>query len=138
MGREIIFRGWHEAEKRWVYGAGVHQGPGKTYILNGAGILIEVQDSSIGEWIGEYDHNGKKIFEGDFVAEKIHSQYLGPVLILFGDAACFYGIDCTNNDRYYFHNFSELFVLGNNTERPDLAKLEVLSRKKDAYKETQQ
>lgn len=137
--REILFRGWSPTDGKWIYGSGVHSTSFRTYLLTDAGLLREVEPSSVGEWTGEHDHNGKKIFEGDFIADKIRSEYSGPVLICFGDFASFYGIDCTNRDRYYFfHGFADLFVLGNITERPDLAKLEVLPRKKDAYKEAAQ
>lgn len=68
MKREVIFRGWSPIKDMWLYGHGVHQGPERTYIVNGAGLLDEVEPETVGEWTGQHSNIGRKIFEGDVVS----------------------------------------------------------------------
>lgn len=68
MKREVIFRGWSPIKGMWLYGTGVHQGPERTYIVNGSGLLDEVEPETVGEWTGQHSNTGRKIFEGDVVS----------------------------------------------------------------------
>ena len=65
--REILFRG-KDVKEHWHIGLLAHVG-NAWYISNSAGIptAYEVIPSTIGEYIGLRDKNGKRIFEGDIV-----------------------------------------------------------------------
>ena len=133
--REIIFRGKRIDNGEWVYGS-LFVGFKKCYIcpeaiamynFDGAlclGGFIEVDPSTVGQYTGLKDKNGKRIFEGDILGSRYDKLYPDDVAIEvvkwfrngwyiqqennLPDALCEYGV------LYY----SE--VIGNIHDNPEL------------------
>ncbi len=61
--REILFRGKRKDDKQWVFGDLEHNGNRVPKWVDGQ----VIDQSTIGQFTGLTDKNGKKIFEGDIV-----------------------------------------------------------------------
>ena len=70
MKRQILFRGWSTLQTKWVEGDLVYDAIGLPRIAkpdsSGQGLtFIPVHPDSVGQFTGEIDINGVKVFEGD-------------------------------------------------------------------------
>ena len=130
--REIIFRGKRKDNGEWVSGnLFLSDTDGRAYILAGSRTVTiewEVDPSTIGQYTGLKDKNGKRIFEWDILGSRYDSLYPDDVAIEvvkwfrngwyiqqennLPDALCEYGV----------LPYSE--VIGNIHDNPELLKEE--------------
>lgn len=117
--REILFRGKRVDNGEWVYGNYIHTDCYKEandYIRQNETFGHAVDPSTVGQYIGLTEKNGKKIFEGDIVA---HVKFPDePALICwhetgFAIKGLWYESDIS---RYIKH----IEVIGNIHDNPEL------------------
>lgn len=119
--REILFRGKRADNGEWVEGADVMHKTcrGELCLASVGKDWVSVVPSTIGQYIGLNDKNGKKIFEGDIVTGYFdHEKIIG--YIFYGEDATFfiqrnglYGIGLNNATDW-------LSVIGNIHDNPEL------------------
>ena len=99
--REILFRGKRKDSGEWVNGnLFLSDTDGRAYILAGSRIVTiewEVDPSTVGQYTGLRDKNGKRIFEGDMVSTDIERPYL---IVEFRDG-CFM-FNCNDGGEDYY------------------------------------
>ena len=128
--REILFRGKRTINGDWVYGDFVHGNERKSlrdsiFVYDSETQSFndyKINPSTLGQYTGLTDKNGKRIFEGDIVKtdkfSEPNKQYIIKYDLQFG---AFIG-----QDRYnvYFVTFDgdsgEFEVIGNITDNPEL------------------
>lgn len=79
MNREIKFRGLHRGG--WIYGF-LHRCDDEYLIQTGVNISKGVAESSIGQFTGLYDKDGKEIYEGDIVTSITPSKRIVPAKVI--------------------------------------------------------
>lgn len=125
---EVLFRGWHEDSKQWVFGY-LFKNAGKNgnyYILNGALQIgdvpkntFRVNPESVGQFTGLDDSKKRKLFSGDIILAK-GKKSVGDYVtsIVFADGA----FKPKRNDTYFIDSavLTTSLKLGNIFENPEL------------------
>lgn len=132
--REILFRGKRVDNGEWIYGFFINDSYGirkfiKPNIIigdigeasfngNGDYISYEVIPETVGQYTGEKDKNGKKIFEGD-VVEVPNWDFAG--MVEYAIPECRYEIAMLDGDYVMMHDFaSDVEIIGNIHDNPEL------------------
>lgn len=116
--REILFRGKRLVDGEWITGYFVVTGRYNAIKPNGE-VYYGVDPSTIGQFTGLTDKNGKRIFEGDVVKGVDH---LNPYLSVSGYVSFADASFCIVDEyfsHYRWHDY-ELEVIGNFHDNPEL------------------
>lgn len=129
--REILFRGKRLGNGEWVQGYYVNCfGPGcepnetRYYIVEYPGALHEVYTSTVGQYTGLTDKNGKRIFEGDIV-HCVSRMDAANMVVIFEDGE-FRMVLCERYKNYvpgggyYAFRCFDKNVIGNIHDNPEL------------------
>ena len=123
--KEIIFRGKRMDNGEWVYGSylflhissvdwtGAKRGKPEDvhYIVNDQDINYAVYPSTIGQYTGLEDKNGKRIFEGDILSFRTGRTHV----VRFEDGA--FILEGSSIPMRFANKFE---VIGNITDNPEL------------------
>ena len=134
--REILFRGKGIKDNVWVYGDLLQDKCGHTRIQAQSPLRFsnEVDFSTVGQYTGLTDKNGKKIFEGDIIKTNLVSS-IG--IIKFGEHVCnpsnyvadeshigfyvdWFEYDCVRRDLGFFTRRGLPEIIGNIHDNPEL------------------
>ena len=133
--REILFRGKQIDNGEWVEGAFLNDRGGAFYICPSVsdisygdsgnrrriGCWYKVGQSTVGQFTGLTDKNGKRIFEGDIIKRFWLGSEIIYCVIYDGESARFIGKAMNKSGFTTFDNDGEMFeVIGNIHDNPEL------------------
>ena len=122
--REIIFRGKRVDNGEWVEGYFVnlwlmHYQKHQPIITDNNAVSYDVDPSTVGQYTGLCDKNGKKIFEGDIVAFTAYGfDYVGTVEFAYGS----FSVMCEHASPFLDQAVSKhgAYIIGNMHDNPEL------------------
>jgi hypothetical protein len=113
MARPIQYRAWDKEAKRFLPEAYAY------VIVPGIGMLSEVNGVIYQEFSGCLDKDGKPIYEGDILADKVSGLEIGKVTF---EQGCF-GVQIEYDAQFFPFSefiFHETKIVGNILENPEL------------------
>ena len=131
--REILFRGKRTNNGDWVYGDFVHGNERKSlrdsiFVYDSETQSFndyEINPSTLGQYTGLTDKNGKRIFEGDIV--KAQDEILGSPFcdgmngkVVYDEAAYFIELKDPMNSQWLYDECAVYEVIGNIHDNPEL------------------
>ena len=124
--RDIIFRGKRIDNGEWVEGYFVnlwlmHYQKHQPIITDNNAVSYDVDPSTVGQYTGLTDKNGKKIFEGDIMAFTAYGfDYVGTVEFAYGSAS----VMCEHANPFLDQAVSKhgAYIIGNMHDNPELLK----------------
>ena len=124
--RQILFRGKRIDNGEWVEGYFVnlwlmHYQKHQPIITDNNAVSYDVDPSTVGQYTGLTDKNGKKIFEGDIMAFTAYGfDYVGTVE--FADGS--FSIMCEHASPFLDQAVSKhgAYIIGNMHDNPELLK----------------
>ena len=122
--REILFRGKRLDNGEWVEGYFVnlwliHYQKHQPIITDNNAVSYDVDPSTVGQYAGLTDKNGKKIFEGDIMAFTAYSfDYVGTVEFAYGS----FSVMCEHASPFLDQAVSKhgAYIIGNMHDNPEL------------------
>ena len=122
--RDIIFRGKRIDNGEWVEGYFVnlwliHYQKHQPIITDNNAVSYDVDPSTVGQYTGLTDKNGKKIFEGDIMAFTAYGfDYVGTVE--FADGS--FSVMCEHASPFLDQAVSKhgAYIIGNMHDNPEL------------------
>lgn len=133
--RDIIFRGKRIDNGEWVEGYFVnlwliHYQKHQPIITDNNAVSYNVDPSTVGQYTGLCDKNGKKIFEGDIMAFTAYGfDYVGTVEFAYGSAS----VMCEHASPFLDQAVSKhgAYIIGNMHDNPELLGTELPENKQD-------
>lgn len=118
--REILFRG-KDIKGIWHIGLLAHIG-NAWYISNKAGVstAFEVIPSTVGQYTGLTDKNGKKIFEGDIVQHDFGTEQIGKQNAVVEYRQRYAGFMIKPLDNWMYCEKADCIVIGNIHDNSEL------------------
>ena len=140
--REIKYRGLKnfqifngETNSVWIYGfylkRGTYGDPGPQahiFVYENGYEGYRVEAETIGQFTGLLDKDGREIYEDDIIS--FDDGNIGIVEFTRGCFVVKYGKDNVTRSLYEIHNWSNVKILGNRFENPELLVGRTVSKKK--------
>ena len=123
--REILFRGKRMDNGEWVEGDICHHDGVVSYIgqhpADGSMVCYDLDPSTVGQFTGLRDKNGKRIFEGDVVLKRTyHGKKAFPVEFGGGMFYCGFGGGSSTATHRYTLEDKQIEIIGNIHDNPEL------------------
>ena len=121
MSREILFRGYSTAYRKWFYGDLLHCSDGLR--ISNEESFVAVSEKTVGQFTGLTDKNGKKIFEGDIVSFVDYDKLVFVGVIEYWKEVAMFVVRFKHGANSFIDSrLSKIEVIGNIHDNPELLK----------------